>query len=202
MTQSQAEAVLSKYYPLLRDVVIDGFTDYAREYGHVSFKHHARSRATLIHDHIVHYAKERLLALPEFQLIPTKIRNLFDVSGELIVQFKKLSRSLRTSNITTQFTLTFDAQEEIYSLPGIPPSLPRLALGYVPRSDWTAVEGVYLTYSCAKNLVWYLDLTLVGQPELLTPLEIEFNEQPVATPKRVRAKSPRRKRGGDTAASL
>jgi hypothetical protein len=203
MTESKATDLLSPYFDKLRAIVIDGFKDYTKEYAHVSHKHHARSRACLIHDHIAHYARERLLGIKDFHQIPTKIRNLFDVKGELVLQFKKLTRKLRTSNIRTQLSFNFDGQMAVHELPGIPSRLPKLSLGYVPRRDWTDIDGVFLTYSVGKRLNWFISLTDASEQPEIFPATIPNEPQPqISTTRRVRAKSPRRKQSGDAIAGI
>jgi len=206
MNQSHAESILRDYYQELRDIVLDGFGEYAQDYAHVSYKHHARTRATTIHDHIFALAKERLSKHSAFHQIPTTIRNLFDVAGILVIQFKKLNRNLRTSNILTQLTLAFNNQREVH-LPGIPPTLPRLALGYVPKRDWTEVDGVYLTYSVGRTLLWYIDITQAGEQTAAFPQNLPITPTPTdahAAPERrkVRAKHPKRKPGGISATGV
>lgn len=190
MNQATAEKLLAPFMSDLRDCVIDGFNDYHRQYAHVSYLHHPRTRACAIHDQISHYAKQRLLQFAEIHAIPTKLRNLFDLSGVAVFQFKKLSRQLQTSNLPTLFALEFNRQQPL-SLPGIPASLPRLFIGYVPRRDWTAVEGVFVTYSAGRNLIWSIDLT--NSSKQLTPiLPLQIDDQSKHRTRRVRAKTQRK----------
>ena len=195
MSPTSAEQILSPHLTLLRDCVTDGFSDYHLHYGHVSYLHNARTRASAIHDHIVSHVKSRFGGSTSIRKIPIRIRNLFDVDGKLVLQFKKLSKGLRTSNIQTHLTLSLDNKNNI-TLPGIPPSLPRLSLGYVPKHDWTSIEGVFITYVLNKKLIWYIDLTgLSGNASTLFAPPI----QPASpTKKRIRAKPTRQSYDGDS----
>lgn len=202
MNKSSVEAALKPYLAEISRLVLDGFDDYRRDYSSVSHTHHARTRASIIHDHIFAYAKDRLLTNNAFHLIPTKVRNLLDFSGSFVLQFKKLSRRLRTSNIPTQLALDFARQKEVHCLPGIPPRLPRLAIGYVPSANWTSIDGIFLTYAVGNKLEWFIDLTGYAGDQLAFP-NPDTHEPPKEPARRViRAKVKRRRRGDDTAASI
>ena len=162
--------MLKKYLTAIRKVIFKGFSDYPVNYGHVSFKHHPRSRATLIHDHIIDAAKETFSAFPEIHFIKGALRNLFDVEDKIVLQFKKLKRSLISSNYPTQLALAFQLQESITGLPGISPKLPRLTAGYVPSTDFTKIDGIYVTYAEGKKLKWFLDVT--NEDDQVLPFQI------------------------------
>jgi hypothetical protein len=91
-----------------------------------------------------------------------------------------------TSNYPTELALGFDKQEELEELPGIPPRLPRLTIGYVPSRDWTSILGIYVTCRVAEELKWYRDITDLGgeaaaipmQPMIVPPQESERRVYP------------------------
>ncbi len=201
MQKSDAERALRAYYPTFCALVLDGFADYITEYAATSHKHSPRTRANLIHDHIFDRAKQKLSEHSDFHRVQTKIRDLFDFADTLVLQFKKLTRNLRTSNILTQLTLDFNFQREVH-LPGVPATLPRLTLGYVPKTDWTEVAGVYLTYCVGRRLVWYIDITQAGEQTAEFPQNLPFTPIPTTThvpathiARKFRAKHPKRKSG-------
>lgn len=141
---------------LLREAVESGFYEYITDYSRVSFKHHPRTRASIIHDHICDHAKCHLAGLGDVQYLPIGERNLFEVDGKMLINFKKLDEQLRSSNYPTQTAMNFVDQTE---LNGIPASLPRITVGYVPKSDFTSISGVYaVKYGLEAEVEWELDI--------------------------------------------
>lgn len=154
-SEKYLRAVLRPLYPILEQIVREGFRSYFVKYGHVAYTHSARTRASIINDEIVHLAKERL---PDFGVRATSKmqRNLFDLGGACILHFKKLDSNMISSNYPTLFSLCFDRQMEF---PGLPATLPRLKVGYIPTGDWTAIEAVFVTCPNGHGIDWFINLT-------------------------------------------
>ncbi|MGO9246598.1 MAG: hypothetical protein ACLQDC_17720 [Verrucomicrobiia bacterium] len=143
-------------------------------------------------------AKERLREFPSVRFLPKAIRNLFDVKGKVVIQFKKLNPKLLPSNYPTQLALAFDKQETVNGLPGIPPTLPRLTVGYVPNRDSTGIAGIFVTYCVGENLKWYMDITDLGGEANVLPMQPVL-EPPQEVQQRVYAKGKKRKGGASDA---
>lgn len=193
MNAVEAHAIIGDAKEKLLDAVLSGFSDYITECGEQSHKHHPRTRACLVHDLIVGRAKELQNELSGFVFIRRKPRNFFNFREQAIIQFKKLKPSLLTANLQTSLALALEESPQI-SIPGIPPKLPLITVGYVPNQIFSAVDGVFITYVENKELKWHIPL--VGETD---DLLIMPNEQEQHDRKRVYAKGYRQQR--DTAAA-
>ncbi len=58
ISQSQAEQILSPHLKRIRDCIVSAFQKYRSDYANVALVHTARSRASIIHDHMVAFARE------------------------------------------------------------------------------------------------------------------------------------------------
>jgi hypothetical protein len=198
MTHFDGNSILQQYLAAIRDAIQRGFAEYASLYGHVSVVHHPRSRATVIHDHIVARAKEIFDEFPGIHFLSGAPRNLFDVDGKIVLQFKKLRRTLLSSNYPTQLALAFERQQRVDGFPEIPPKLPRLAAGYVPSRDFTSIDGIYVTFAEGKRLKWFLDITNEGDQAL--PFQLPETPPQDAPTKRAQPKRAERP-GSDSSAA-
>jgi hypothetical protein len=154
-SEKYLRAALAPLFKIMEQIVREGFNFYFGQYGPVAFTHSPRTRASIINDHIVDLAKQRL---PEYGVRPSKRmqRNLFDVQGNCVLHFKKLDRNKLSSNYPTLFSLEFNRQME---LPGLPATLPRLKVGYVPTRDWSGIEDVFVTCPNGDRIEWFINLT-------------------------------------------
>jgi hypothetical protein len=137
-----------------RDAVQRGFSGYAAKYSHVADVHDNRTVATIIHCHIVDEAKSTVCGADvEFQFLGQ--RNLFILRGSVIIVFKKLDENLQSQNYQTRAARSFNAQED---LKGIPSTLPRVEVGYVPDSVGSSIAGIYVVCRNGNQIDWSIDL--------------------------------------------
>lgn len=196
MNAAQAQAIIGDAKEKLLGIVLSGFDDYIRGYGDKSHTHHARTRACLIHDLIVARAKELQCQMEGFVFVGRRPRNFFNLREQIIIQFKKLEPTLLAMNLQTTLALALQESPQI-SIPGIPPRLPLITVGYVPNQIFTAVDGVFITYVENQKLKWHIPL--VGEMDALLIMPDE-HEQHDSSRKRVHAKGYRQQRDDDAAA--
>jgi|GEM_PF-1213258 len=185
LTKAQAENYLQPYMVAIQETITTGFAYYYERYGDVCHKHQARSRANLVNDHIVDFAKSILTRLAGVKQFTIFGRHLFIIQDKLVLHFKKLDHRKISSNYPTLFALDYNRQLE---LPGVPPTLPRLIAGFVPSKDWSRIEGIYITCPYGDTIAW--DINVTSQHALETiPLQLTKDEQStVPNRKRVRAR--------------
>lgn len=154
-SEDDLREILKPIFPILEQIIRDGFRFYVDSYRDFAFKHSPRTRASTINDHIVDLAMQRL---PAFGIRSARLmqRSLFEFKGECLLHFKKLNRRKLTANYPTLFALDFNKQLD---LPGLPSTLPRLVAGYVPTPDWSGVESVYVTCPNGDDVEWFIDLS-------------------------------------------
>lgn len=188
LTQAKAQELLGPYLPAIKEIILAGFNYYHRRYADECHKHQARSRANLVNDHIVAFANDKLSRMSGVRHLSVFGRKLFQIRDQLVLHFKKLDRRKIASNYPTLFALDFNKQLE---LPGLPATLPRLIAGFVPSSDWTRIEAVYVTCPNGDKVGWFIDLTAATQQIETIELGKERNEQSRPSRKRVRARGAR-----------
>jgi len=118
LKQVQGEKLLEPYFTAIKEAIQAGFTYYHRRYADESHRHHARTRATLINDHIVDFANRNLARFPGVKHLSMFGRKLFQVDDQLLLHFKKLDRRRLPSNYPTLFALDFIKQKQL-ELPGL-----------------------------------------------------------------------------------
>jgi hypothetical protein len=155
LDQNNAAKILAPYLSRIHEAILAGFR-HRQTYGEELTRHTPRTRASLVNDLIVDHARRRLAPLG-VRAFSIQNRIVFDIRGELLLQFKKLNgRTLATSNYPTFFAQLFNQQQE---LPGLPAELPRLIAGFVPSRDWTKSEGVHITMPMGDDLAWSFPLS-------------------------------------------
>lgn len=151
--QETAEEVLGEHLESLGDVIQRGFDRYQRTPDR--HLHSARSRASLIHDYIVHEAQK---LFSDVRTVRCFFRdNLFLISfgyGKVILRLKKLGEGFRASNQTTIQSSLFEssAQSEMFGDSIL------LTAGYSPDASFTSIRSKVLTYFYAGKMKWTIDI--------------------------------------------
>jgi hypothetical protein len=193
LAQDQAEALLKDELPLLYQCIRQAWEKYVNGYpAALKAEHSPRSRASLVHDHIVMAARRMLES--RMGVCCHEINKLFIVSfnSGIAIRFKKLDDSFRSSNIRTQQSLDFMGQQH---LPEIEAAV-NLQAGYRLNALETDLEGIYLTCPSGEDTnAWVLELP-AEQYERNNVSHIHgAKAAPVKQPRGVKLS----KRGGDQA---
>lgn len=158
ISKLNAEQILGPFLSRFRDCIVQAFQKYRTDYKTVSIVHTQRSRASLIHDHMIAFAREFLGGDPQIQIFAKRGLSLVNVKDNLLIRFKKLDAKRHSRDNATQQNFLFTAQLD---LPGISSELTHLQAGYVLNELQTGLEGVYITCPNGKHLEWFIDLTLL-----------------------------------------
>lgn len=158
ISQELAEKRLNRDLPLIFKCINDAWEKYMQAYpANLRIAHSARSRASLIHDHIVEMARKYLE--PRIGVACHEINKLFLVSFDsgIVIRFKKLDDSYRSSNIRTQQSLGFMEQSQL-PLPEIDTAI-NLQAGYRLNALETQLQGIYLTHPTGEQAnAWVMEL--------------------------------------------
>jgi hypothetical protein len=200
MTESDCKKHFGDNAEKYAAAVVSGFNDYHAENAHTSHKHSRRTRANIIHDNIVNRAKQLEIPADQFRFIKGLPRNFFDIGQKILVQFKKLGRTLLSSNHASQLHLALQEFNKVICLPGIPDRLPLVTIGYVPSHDFTKIDGVFATYVQKNKLQWAFQLD-ISEPNVqplplplpLTPPDEQSQPQKIQR-RRVTARGARKQR--------
>lgn len=186
MNRSEFERAIGSHLELLAKVPETGVHAYDSNYVQTAPSHSLRSKASLIHDHMIECA-DSILPREDFKRIDSKQRILYNFQNKLLIQFNKLDPDIRraTRNHTTQ-SLLFD-EGETDGLEGIPANLPLLTAGYVMRPGKLEAEGLYIAKLLGDSLEWVirLDQEDGGQGGNF-PTPIPHDPQPIITTGRIK----------------
>ena len=155
MTPENVKDLLGDDLSLIYRCVKSAWTTYTSY--PLSFRqaHTARSRASLVHDHFVDFARQTFE--PRVGVHCHEINKLFIISfnSGVAVRFKKLDGCYRSSNIATQQSMDFLAQQ---NLPGVEAAV-NLQAGYQLNALETDLKGVYLTQPESNANAWVIELS-------------------------------------------
>jgi hypothetical protein len=156
ISQEEAKRILEPHLAKLRDCVEKAWAEYqGAHYADVRHHHTTRSRASLIHDHIVAYARQYFQGDPHVRIFTKRGRTMANISDKLLVRFKKLDARKRSRGVPTEQFVLFGAQIDF---DGIPSSLTHLEVGYVLDGLQTELAGVYITCPNIRSVEWFIDL--------------------------------------------
>jgi hypothetical protein len=124
--------------------------DYLGYPDHLRLQHTPRSRASLVHDHIVMRVRNAFDDFDDVRLHDINKLFVLVLPGEVVIRFKKLNDNLRSSGIPTQQRLEFAAQGD---LPGIE-SVTHLEAGYTLNEFETAIDGVHVVCPYNDSVLW------------------------------------------------
>lgn len=144
--------VIYPHLSTIRELIVLSIADYNRECNDIRHKTSRRSRASLIHDNMVHRAKQLFDNIDG--VTPDVIRGLFVLffGSDVCLRFKKLDKKKLSCNILTQQTLSYMNQMEI---PDIPQTAKMIA-GY-QFDDLETDFSVYITYpNGSSSMPWSL----------------------------------------------
>lgn len=151
--QEMAEEALGEHLEALGDVIQKGFDRYQRTPDR--HLHSARSRASLIHDFIVHEANKAFVGIRGVRCFFKS--HLFLISfdyGKVILRLKKIGEGFRASNHMTFQSSLFEnsIQTEMFGESVL------LTAGYSPDESFTSIRTKILTYFSGGRVKWTLDI--------------------------------------------
>ena len=145
---------LGSYLNLIQNCIERAWQEYSSYPVEHRLKHTSRSRASLMHDHIVFAARLAFDGITDINMV--EINKLFIVTfgADIALRFKKLDDNLRSSGIETQQSLDFSRQ---FDLPGIA-SVTHLEAGYRLNRLGTALAGVYICCPNGISILWHHEI--------------------------------------------
>lgn len=183
ISQFEAEAILEPYRLMIWESITSAWVDYELHYEHVRHLHTSRTRANIIHDHIVFNARKIFDGIEGICLHDINGLFLVEIQEKVLLRFKKLDEEKRCHNIQTQQTVDFFGQME---LPYMPPHAIRLIAGYELNSLQTEIKAISITCPNGSNNAWYFE---VESPVIESAEIVDFPTVEVANiPKRVHVK--------------
>ncbi len=153
ISEEAARAILKPYENDLQDCIISAWNTYSQyAFRHI---HTARTRACIVHDHMVDNARQRFENRPNTRTYEIGGVFFVEIEEKVLIRFKKLDEDKLSCNIPTQQSLEFLGQME---LPHMPPKVTRLIAGYELNGLQTAIRAVSITCPNGSHNAWYYDL--------------------------------------------
>jgi hypothetical protein len=198
--QEEVVSRLGKALPALTSCIARAWARYGEYPAELRMAHSSRSRASLIHDHAIDFARQHFDVHPGSQC--QEIRKLFLVyfDAGIVVRFKKLDEKFRVSNIHTQQCMKFMDQ---LPLPSFGETI-NLHVGYRLNRLQTDLEGIYLACPNGPTTnawVMHIGNTASGDDALSLVPHLPIPPAPPATAKKVVKFAPRKQDRGNGKAS-
>lgn len=131
----------------------DAYLDYPMDKRIV---HSERSRASLMHDHMIDEASKYVVTTDGIEIINRRKLYLFVLDEKLAIRFKMFDETLRTRNQQTKQVMQFKGQ---MMLPGVNSSH-NLEAGYVLGEDRQTLKAVHLVCpNGPRSVYWDVLLT-------------------------------------------
>ena len=157
--QNDAIAILHGHMPAFYGVVDGAWQDYVSYPIEKRIVHSPRSRASVVHDHMVDRAAKYAARESGVQIVEKSGLYLFVFGGQIAVRFKKFDEELRTRNQPSGQVEQFKNQMQ---LPGVK-AAHNLESGYILSSDGQSIAAVHLVCPSGTGVYWDVLLTASTQ---------------------------------------
>jgi len=164
--QHDAILILNKHLSAFYGVVGGAWQDYISYPIEKRIVHSPRSRASLVHDHMVYRAMKYAAMESGVQIIERSGLYLFIFGGQIAVRFKKFDEELKTRNQPSGQVQQFKAQMQ---LPGVH-SAHNLESGYILSADAQSLAAVHLVCPSGTGVYWDILLTSQSQTSVVQDL--------------------------------
>ena len=164
--QQEAIQILEKHFSAFYGCVDGAWQDYVSYPIEKRVVHSPRSRASLVHDHMVDRATKYAARESEVQIIEKKGLYLFVFGGHIAVRFKKFDEELKTSNQPSTQVQNFKNQMQ---LPGVP-AAHNLESGYILSNDAQSLAAVHLVCPSGTGVYWDILLAAESQTGVVQDL--------------------------------
>eukprot|EP01012_Entosiphon_sulcatum_P056712 TRINITY_DN80401_c0_g1_i1.p2 TRINITY_DN80401_c0_g1~~TRINITY_DN80401_c0_g1_i1.p2 ORF type:complete len:220 (-),score=18.15 TRINITY_DN80401_c0_g1_i1:1189-1800(-) len=176
-TEQQAANQLEAFYNEISFCINSGIDDYIKYDSQRAAIHTNRTKANLIRDYVVHYARLSFQERTDAKIIEKGGLFVILINDKFAIRFKKLNKDKLSSNIPTRQATRFSTNQLILSFPDFQHNITNLDAGYISDTNYTFYDGVrdaYLVCRNGNNLYWSLKLD--SADSIVTLPLIEFVE--------------------------
>lgn len=153
--REEALSILSGHLDAFYQVVSGAWGDYMSYPNEKRVVHSGRSRASLVHDHMVDRASRYAVEGMGVQIVEKRKLYLFVFDGRIAVRFKKFDEELKTCNQPTNQVWQFKSQIQ---LPGVE-AVHNLESGYILGADEQSIQAIHLVCPSGSGVYWDVLLT-------------------------------------------
>lgn len=178
MEKEIIDSVLKPHYPVIIKSISDGIDKFRRDAQACIPKCQRSALSSLINN----YVRNELLNLADlsigFAALTTPQQGFFLTYSDYAFRPKKVSSSLRSSNIKTERVESILTQD--YSLPGLENNMGFLTLGY-QISDFYGLCGVFIIMEAPEGNEWHIridNFAAYAEQEMNLTSEMIVSDQP------------------------
>jgi len=164
--REEAIDALSKHLPAFYQVVMGAWNDYMSYPIEKRIVHSPRSRASLIHDHMIDRATKYAIRETDVHIIERSKLYLFVFGDNIAIRFKKFDEKLEPRNQPSNQVYKFRHQEQ---LPGVR-AAHNLEAGYILADDEQSVRAIHLVCPTGNKPHWEILLTEETQTTMVEDL--------------------------------
>jgi hypothetical protein len=171
--EAQCRKILAPYASLIHQIPIAAWERYAALPELDRSMWSSTARANVISSYMVSSAKELLGQISEVRAIDNHVSSIFLVQDRVVLRFKKLDRSLLSSNYQTPRAIEYN--DTGLHLPGIGVPALRVDIGYRLNVVETNIDAVFVVRRKRKRVLWAFDLARLVAGDVLPeqmPLEV------------------------------
>lgn len=158
----EARPLLTPFFERLSYCVTSAIAHYNGLPAEERVYHKKRTRANIINDQMVRYAREAFADDPNVRFIERNSHTRLVIADRFEVRLKKLDEHLRSRNVPTQQAMAFLYQLQPV-LPGFEP-LTNIIVGYRWNLLQTEITGVYIVCPLGDNNEWVIEIATQPQP--------------------------------------
>lgn len=166
MEQQEAITLLDGHFAAFYGVVEGAWQDYITYPIDKRIVHSVRSRASLVHDHMIDRATKYAAIENGVEVVNVSGLYLFVFGGKVAIRLKKFDHELKTRNQRTGQVDKFKAQEQ---LPGVE-AAHNLEAGYILSADAQSLAAVHLVCPSGTGIYWDILLTAQLQTSVIEDL--------------------------------
>jgi hypothetical protein len=171
MTKDEAEELFSPYLETICNCIEPAWNDYFTKYSaEVRVVHTPRTRANIIHDHMVYRAWREFDGKPGVRVVRARGYVLLLIQNRALIRFKKLGKDGKARNYPTRSALTFAGN--LLPMEGLPEEAARYNAGYVLNKLQTGIKDILISFQIGREVEYVLNIWFEPKAGMLTFPEI------------------------------
>ena len=164
--REEAIAILGGHLPAFYRVVSGAWDDYMSYPIDKRIVHSVRSRASLVHDHMIDRASRYATQESGVHILERRKLYLFVFDRRIAIRFKKFDEDLRTSNQPSKQVHQFKHQRQLQGVE----AAHNLEAGYIVGADGQSIQAIHLVCPSGNRAYWDVLLTESTQTTVIEDL--------------------------------
>lgn len=180
LSKNETDGILNPYKKSLKEIILKGWQCYKDEDQGNAYRHGLITKAMLIHDYIVDFARQEFHNNPNINILNLKGLFLLVIENKIYIRFNKLDAYLRPAKSTSNQFNSFINQLDLFKLEIESKSL-NLIAGYLINDSWENIKAIHVCCPLEQSNLWTIKiydevaqkvLDLTKPDETIEPVEI------------------------------